>query len=190
MFPLERWALLGDAVGGFATLCGLLFAIYEVSRRRSASLEEKRSAAAAQALTHLTRAVAALTRWQLALDALLDYQVPPEDEPHTLNLVNQLGRAHRATWRDVERRLTELHDALTTAMVHLSARETAGLLAVHDLAHEMHDHVEDTLSFLEPADLPSRDHELRSAIRDGVASCQKQVELTAGMLQPIAHLKG
>jgi hypothetical protein len=60
---LSAVAQIGDVVGGFATLGGLVFAVVSVNRWRRDRLDEKRAEAAARAYLALSRACDRLAMW-------------------------------------------------------------------------------------------------------------------------------
>jgi uncharacterized membrane protein len=60
---LQTIANLGDAVGGFSTLAGLVFALVSVNRWRRERRDDRRSNAAAKAISAIINARAAVTQW-------------------------------------------------------------------------------------------------------------------------------
>jgi hypothetical protein len=132
MSCLESAAQVGEFVGGFATLAGLIFAFKSVDRWRKDRLDERRGDAAAGALVALARA----THRMCGRCELLASTCNVDDD----RLAIEAGRQFAELFQRLDKKISEdvmdaLHEVLVSTVALLDESETGALRDMQDAAN-------------------------------------------------------
>ena len=185
---LDTLAQLGNAVGGFATLVAVGFAMYELRRWRLNARDEKRSQAASRALMALTAAHDAITNWLTIVHDGLEVEDP---EAGFVSLARQVEAVDNKLQLRVDPYLRELHLASAEAYVHLDSAHANILSELQCLTTDTREYLDSFLTELVQAPEGTEldvIHRMRSTLTEARSLANRLLVQGAAALQPIARL--